>query len=71
MWLGLGFGLGLELKVELGSNFRRGICPRTLYNKLFLFWRCSAKGVALKEPHMAAFAKSSSNSYIAYKHFVT
>ena len=37
----------------------------------FQFWRCSMKGAALpKEPHMVAFAKGSSNSHVAYKHFV-
>ena len=45
----------------------------SLYNKFFLvLWRCSTKGAALrKEPHMVAFAKGSSSSYVAYKHFVT
>ena len=51
-----------------GAIFLGGICPRTLYNKLFLFWRCSAKGVALWL-HMVAFAKGSSNSCIAWYAF--
>ena len=46
---------------------RRQIWKKSFY--LFLMY--SFGGSLRKEPHMVAFARSSSNSYIACKHFVT